>query len=133
MRTVGLCLNCQEDKILVSHNICARCYMRQRRAGEPEWLNGPDRSQGRSQKELNNIRVNFARMLALLDATTVSPLLLSEEEYQLIRNILIGVMDVVNGMQKTVVNADGEIVSDTGPHTLLDDEGRKIQLGPDES
>jgi hypothetical protein len=110
MRTTGRCANCQDEKELVSHGICAKCYMRERRRQEPAWLHGPDRSQSRSLKKLNRIRVNFARMLALLDETTVSPLLLKEEEYQLLRNMLIEVIDGVNSLQRTVVDNDGRIV-----------------------
>jgi hypothetical protein len=65
-------------------------------------------------------------MLALMDDTEVSPLILCEDEYSLLRNILIWTVDVINEMQKTVVNVENQWSRETEPLALVDALGRRI-------
>ncbi len=113
MRRVDRCLNCGDQRELVSHGLCAKCLMQHRRAaerqGELGWLAGPDRSQNRSQRELNRARVNFARMLALLDDTPTCSMILSGETYLRMKADLIAGINSINALQKLTVHSESKL------------------------
>jgi hypothetical protein len=117
MRTVANCLNCDEPHEIVSHGLCAKCLMQQRRAqdqaGDPPWAVGPDRSQSRSQRELNKMRLNFSRMVALLDEAPISAAVLPAASYGAIKAFLIGGIDRINAMQKLTVNPENQLTVNT--------------------
>jgi hypothetical protein len=118
MRSKGECSVCGEFREIVSRGRCARCLGKairaQRKVAEGDsLLLGPDRSQSREQKELNKARVNFARMVSLMDEAVTNNLILPDEEYVLINDCLIEAIDRINGMQKQVndVNPGPELTS----------------------
>jgi hypothetical protein len=107
-RNVNACTNCGDDREIVSHGLCQKCLMANRRASEreqePSWLVGPDRSQNKSQRELNRMRVNFSKMVALLDECPTSNAVLATESYDAVKCILIAAIDQINKMEKLTVN-----------------------------
>src|ERR1700688_4079729 len=102
MRQIGSCMNCGKERALVAHSLCAKCYMQGWRAeeknSEPSWI-GPDQTQHKSQKELNRMRVNFAKMVSLLDDSPTSNIVLPPDEHALIKGLLIAAIDKINQMQ----------------------------------
>jgi hypothetical protein len=132
VRRLDKCLNCGDPREIVSRGLCAKCLMRNRRSdekrGEPPWLSGPDRSQNRQQRELTRMRVNFSRMLALLEETPTSSLILPTEEYEIIKSLLITGIDRINNLQKLTVNSNlkltvisGENKEETAEHEFESD------------
>lgn len=113
VRRLAMCLGCSDPREIVSHGLCAKCNMQSRRAeekkGEPSWLIGPDRSQSKSQRELNRLRVNFAKMVALLDETPTSGLVLKDEDYAAVKSRLLAAIDRINDLQKLTVNPESEL------------------------
>lgn len=132
MRMIDKCLNCQERREIVSHGLCAKCLMRQRRAREkrfePEWISHPDRSQTQQQRELNHMRVNFSRMLALLDDSKTSNLIAKDDEYQIVRDILITWIDDINKRQKLTVNPESELTVNSEDLEQEEQEGHELTV-----
>jgi hypothetical protein len=103
MRHRDICRDCGQEKEIVADGRCHKCDMRKRRAEqnatEPGWLVGPDRSQNRAQRELNRARVAFAKMLALLDEAPTASTIMSPDDYQKVKSILIAASNRINAKQ----------------------------------
>lgn len=119
MRRIDACVNCGALREIMSRGLCAKCKMAHTRAedkrGEPKWLVGPDRSQNKSHRDLNRMRVNFSKMVALLDETAISNAVLPAEQYEAIKAILIGGIDRINAMQKLTVNLESQLTVNPNP------------------
>jgi hypothetical protein len=87
MRRIDKCMNCGDERELVSHGLCAKCYMEQRREAEkrdePSWAS-PDRSERRYIAERNKMLVNLTRINKLVDETPC----LSPEDAQAIKTVI---------------------------------------------
>jgi hypothetical protein len=107
MRRVDVCLNCQDPREIVSHGLCARCLMAHRRAeektSEPTSIIGPDRSQHKAQRDLNKMGVNFFKMLLALTETPISALIVTDEEYEIVKANLITWIGRIHDRQKLTV------------------------------
>jgi hypothetical protein len=72
MRRIDKCMNCGDERELVSHGLCAKCYMGQRREAEkrdePSWAS-PDRSERRYIAERNKMLVNLTKIVKIVDET----------------------------------------------------------------
>jgi hypothetical protein len=72
VRRIDTCINCGDERELVSNGLCARCYMGQRREAEkrdePSWAS-PDRSQRRYIAERNKMLVNLTKIVKIVDET----------------------------------------------------------------
>jgi hypothetical protein len=128
-RRRGPCLNCSFVRDLVSHGLCARCNQARRlqkeKEGEPSWLQGPDRSQNKEQRDLNRYRVNYSKILALMADTPNSNRILSDPEYDLVRGIFIRAIDRINSMQhpqKLTVNKESKLTVDSDAPSESADE-----------
>jgi hypothetical protein len=87
MRRIDKCMNCGDQRELVAHGLCARCYMGQRREAEkrdePSWAS-PDRSERRYIAERNKMLVNLTKINKLVDETPC----LSPEDAQAIKTVI---------------------------------------------
>lgn len=87
MRRIDTCINCGDERELVSHGWCARCYMGQRREAEkrdePAWAS-PDRSQRRYIAERNKMLVNLTKIVKLVDETPC----ISPDDIQAIKTVI---------------------------------------------
>lgn len=72
MRRIDNCMNCGDERELVSHGLCAGCYMKQRREAEkrdePSWAS-PDRSERRYIAERNKMLINLTKIVKIVDET----------------------------------------------------------------
>jgi hypothetical protein len=114
-RTIALCQNCGDPREIVSHGLCSKCLMRCRREQElrdgPWWV-GPDRTQGKWQRDLNCWRLNCARMLKLLDESPISNLVAPAAEYETVKDLLVRWSQRINERQRTeklTVNSKSEL------------------------
>jgi hypothetical protein len=72
MRKVDSCMNCGDEREIVAHGLCAKCYMVGRRAGErldDPFGVSPDRINRRYIAERNKMLVNLTRIIKLVDET----------------------------------------------------------------
>lgn len=72
MRRVDVCMNCRDEREIVAHGLCAKCYMRDKRGDET--ADSPlglvtDRSQRRFIADRNKMLTNLVRIVKLLDET----------------------------------------------------------------
>jgi hypothetical protein len=73
MRKIDSCMNCGEERELVAHGLCARCYMAGRRETERRddpYRLIPERSQRRYVAERNRNLINLTKIVKLVDETT---------------------------------------------------------------
>lgn len=98
------CLKCGDPREIVSHGLCAKCLMQNRRAeektGDPSWMAGPHRTQRREQRDLNKMGVNFFKMLVMLADTPISNLVVTDEEFQKVKSLIVGWLGRIHAMQK---------------------------------
>src|ERR1700681_4236092 len=82
MRPIKRCLNCQDEREIVAHGLCAKCYMwhrrEQERRGEPSWVE--DRLQKKNNKELNTTRTTLSKKIALLDTASMESVVVAAHE-----------------------------------------------------
>ena len=87
MRRIDKCINCGDQREIVSHGLCAKCYMEGRREAEkrdePSWAS-PDRSERRYIAERNKMLVNLTKINKLVDETPC----LSPEDAQAIKTVI---------------------------------------------
>jgi hypothetical protein len=87
MRRTDKCINCGDERELVAHGFCAKCYMAGRREAEkrdePSWAS-PDRSERRYIAERNKMLVNLTKINKLVDETPC----LSPEDAQAIKTVI---------------------------------------------
>ena len=87
MRRNDKCINCGDQRDIVSHGLCAKCYMEGRREAEkrdePSWAS-PDRSERRYIAERNKMLVNLTKINKLVDETPC----LSPEDTQAIKTVI---------------------------------------------
>jgi hypothetical protein len=104
MRTTAKCLQCGDSREIVSHGLCDRCLMQNRRAEEkasdPPWLAGPDRTQRREQRDLNKMGATFFKMLVMLADAPISNLVVTDEEFEAVKFRIVTWIGRIHQMQK---------------------------------
>jgi hypothetical protein len=104
VRSTAKCLKCGDPREIVSHGLCAKCLMQNRRAeekaGDPSWTAGPDRSQRREQRDLNKMGANFFKMLVMLSETPISNLVVTDEEFEAVKSRIVTWIGRIYAMQK---------------------------------
>lgn len=122
MRKTDNCLNCGDPREIVSHGLCAKCMMQQRRAEEkaddPSWMTGPDRSQRREQRDLNKMGVTFFKILVMLAETPISNLVVTDEEFERVKSLIVLWLGRIHDMQKNPDKCGPTIQSKNGKPKL---------------
>jgi len=88
-RTIAKCIQCRQEREIVSFGLCAMCLMASRRAAEPL----------SAQRECNRMRARFSRILELLDDADTTHVVLSAEDCSLVKNIIIRTLELIGRRQ----------------------------------
>src|SRR5258708_6021302 len=86
-RTIDACMNCAEEREIVAHGLCAKCYMQVRREEDNPWTPPSDRFANEQRKRQSDGRKALITMLEKLDVLEHSGLM-PKEEIDLIRTKL---------------------------------------------
>ena len=83
MRTVHGCINCGDEREIVAHGLCSKCYMARRREREVEFVL-PHRSQKSALAERNKEHGRLVGVVKLVDEVEC----LSDHERQVVKAII---------------------------------------------